>query len=190
MGTSERSCSTTRARKDEPEMSIQNRTKIVRSRIAGRRPGIALAILSGAALIGTALAADPALAGRAGNASPLGRAISNKAACSKSTPCLLGSNTGSGDGVDGNSVTNDGMAGRSQNNDGTTGFTTNPSKTQMARSGVYGADQSTDGGTANSGVSGASPNGYGVLGNSVTGFGVYGASSSGVAIYGASTGTN
>jgi hypothetical protein len=167
-------------------MTLQDRTKTLRNRFAGRRPGIALAILGAAGLIGTALAADPAIAGHGGSLAP---AAASKA-CAKSTPCVSGANKGTGDGVDGSSVVNDGMAGRSQNNDGTTGFTTNPSKTQMGRSGVYGADQSTDGGTDNSGVSGGSPNGYGVLGGSVTGFGVYGSSSSGVAVYGTSTGTN
>ena len=125
----------------------------------------------------------------AGHVGSQARAASKKS-CSTSTPCVSGANSGTGDGVDGSSVINDGMAGRSQNNDGTTGFTTNPSKTQMARSGVYGADQSTDGGTANSGVSGASPNGTGVLAASNTGFGLYASSGSGIGVYATSTSTN
>jgi hypothetical protein len=165
-------------------MTLQHRSDS--TRFVAQRSGIALAILAGAGLIGTALAAHPASAGRAGSYSKFAASKT----CSKSTPCLSGANTGSGDGVDGSSVTNDGMAGRSQNNDGTTGFTTNPSKTQMGRSGVYGADQSTDGGTNNAGISGGSPNGYGALGNSVTGFGVYGASNSGVGVFGSSTSAN
>jgi hypothetical protein len=167
-------------------MTLHDRTKALRNRFAGRSSGIALAILGGAALIGPALAANPATAGHAGSHA---RPASNKG-CSKSGPCVSGANSGSGDGVDGSSVTNDGMAGRSQNNDGTTGFTTNPSKTQMGRSGVYGADQSTDGGTGNSGVSGGSPNGNGVLGSSSTGFGVFGISTSGTGVSGTSASSN
>jgi len=167
-------------------MTLQHRTKSLRNRFVGQRSAIALTILAGAGLIGTALAAHPAMAGHAG---PYSQFAASKT-CSKSTPCVSGANTGSGDGVDGSSVVNDGMAGRSQNNDGTTGFTTNPSKTQMGRSGVYGADQSTDGGTGNSGISGGSPNGNGALGTSVTGFGVYGTSGSGVGVFGTSTSAN
>jgi hypothetical protein len=153
-----------------------------RNRFVAQRSTIALAILAGGGIVGTALAAHPAMAGHAA-----AHARSASKSCSKSTPCLSGANTGSGDGIDGSSVLNDGMAGRSQNNDGTTGFTTNPSKTQMGRSGVYGADQSTDGGTANDGISGLSVNGTGAFGNSTTGYGVFGMSGSGIGMFGSST---
>src|SRR5262249_2388440 len=61
-----------------------------------------------------------------------------------------------GAGVSGVSTSGNGVTGSSTNTDGTDGFTSNPSATQQARSGVFGQDISSDGGTGNFGVTGAS----------------------------------
>ena len=76
----------------------------------------------------------------------------------------------SGIGTFGVSTNANGVWGQSANNDGTDGFTANPSASQAGRSGVYGLDNSSDGGSGNFGITGQSANGAGVQGNA-SGFG-------------------
>jgi len=77
-----------------------------------------------------------------------------------------------GTGIVGTSTNGPGVAGTSTVNDGVDGYTTNPSLTNSARSGVYGNDNSSDGGHHNNGVAGFSTNGVGILGNSSNWVGV------------------
>jgi hypothetical protein len=121
---------------------------------------------------------------------------------------VLGTST-NGIGVQGTSVNGYGVEARSKNqsalfvensgaadgiqvvalgNDGTNSSTQNPSLTTHAgRSGVWGHDDSTDGGQANVGVAGSSTNGTGVGGSSTNGFGVSGASTYSTAVSATST---
>ncbi len=80
------------------------------------------------------------------------------------------SNTGSGS--YGFSVSGGGVVGASSNNDGMDATTYNPSKSKTPRSGIFGYDASTDGGSLNNGVGGYSLNGVGVSGTSTNGTGV------------------
>jgi hypothetical protein len=140
------------------------------------------ALLGGAAIIATAMAVNPA------TANDLHQLLKSAKVknCSSSNACIGGNNSSSGPGVVGtNSSFGNGVFASAANNDGVSAQTTNPSITQKARSGVYGNDASTDGGSGNCGVCGHSVHGTGVAGYSddnfgVTGFGnVYGVSGQG-----------
>jgi hypothetical protein len=97
--------------------------------------------------------------------------------CDRPTACIGGTNWSSGPGVEGvNKGYGNGVYALANNNDGIDGTTVNPSNTQLNRSGVYGADNSTDGGGGNAGVSGSSTYWYGVQGNSTSHWGVLGQS--------------
>jgi hypothetical protein len=116
--------------------------------------------------------------------------------CSTSGACKQFKNTGSGAGVKGvagsgngviaqstsnsaifsTSTTGDGVQAYSSGNDGTNSGTNNNSTINPGRSGVWGHDDSTDGGTKNVGVAGSTNNGFGVSGSSTNGVGVLGSS--------------
>jgi hypothetical protein len=76
-----------------------------------------------------------------------------------------------------NSGSGNGLFAFAYNNDAINGTTVNPSYSRGGRSGVYGVDNSSDGGNGNAGVSGYSGNGTGVWGTSTTNSGVFGLSS-------------
>lgn len=118
-------------------------------------------LLSGAILIGTVAAGHPAFAQY--RVLPAAK-VSN---CLRATPCIGGSNSGTGAGVLGTSATNDGI-------DATT---TNASNSQRGRSGLFGYDASTDGGTGNNGIAGYSVSGTGGRGTSMSGNGLWAESS-------------
>lgn len=87
--------------------------------------------------------------------------------CHSSSACTGGLNTGSGFGVVATSIGGNGVD----------SATKNPSKgTQYGRAGVYGHDDSTDGGILNVGVAGYSNLGSGIAGTSSAGVGVSGQS--------------
>ncbi|HKW44233.1 MAG TPA: hypothetical protein VJN22_01165 [Candidatus Eremiobacteraceae bacterium] len=151
------------------------------------------AVLVGSAIIGASVASNPATAQ---DVNQMLAAI-GLTTCSKSTPCKVYKNNGSGAGIqgigkNGNGViaqstngsatysasTNaDGVQAYSSNNDGTNSGTNNPSASDFTgRSGVWGHDDSTDGGTLNVGVAGSSTNGTGMSGSSTNGTGVSGSS--------------
>jgi hypothetical protein len=124
----------------------------------------ALTVAASAALLGVAgFALSPAQAQQAAADVYRAFAVIN---CSSGNACAGGVNTGSSFGV---------LAVASKNN-GVDAATKNPSKTRPGRSGVYGHDDSTDGGTANVGVAGFSSNGIGTEGSSNNGTGVKGTS--------------
>ena len=80
--------------------------------------------------------------------------------CAKPAPCNGGNNFGNGIG----------MAAESAANDGIEAWTNNQStKTGNARSGIYGIDNSTDGGSLNRGVTAFSNTGFGLYAQSVGG---------------------
>jgi hypothetical protein len=151
------------------------------------------AILGGSALIGAGLATHPATAQNIESFAKQFAIVT----CSNSSPCQEYKNNGSGAGVEGvansgngviakstsgsamvaASTYSDGTQSYSNNNDGTNSGTANPSITNgRGRSGVWGHDDSSDGGTLNVGVAGSSTNGTGVSGASTNGVGVNGAS--------------
>jgi hypothetical protein len=85
---------------------------------------------------------------------------------------------GAGPGVEAvNEGSGNGVYALANSNDGIDGTTDNPSYSRPGRSGVYGADGSTDGGGGNAGVSGSSSTNIGVLGSSTSHWGVFGQSS-------------
>jgi hypothetical protein len=113
-----------------------------------------------AALVGTVCAAlAPAQAQQA--AAKIGEML-GVVTCHSSSPCVGGVNTGTSFGV---------LAVASKNN-GIDAATKNPSKTNNPRSGVYGHDDSTDGGTGNVGVAGSSTYGTGMEASSAFGKGL------------------
>jgi hypothetical protein len=140
------------------------------------------AVLVGSAVIGTCIATNPATAQDVN--SMLG-AI-GLTTCSSSTPCKKYKNNGSGAGLEGiggngngliaqstngsatfsTSTNADGVQAYSLNNDGTNSGTNNNSSINSGRSGVWGHDDSTDGGQLNVGVAGSSNYGIGVSGSS------------------------
>jgi hypothetical protein len=127
--------------------------------------------------------------------------------CSQSTPCKKYKNNGSGAGLEGigangngliaqstngsatfsTSTNADGVQAYSNNDDGTNSGTNNNSSISPGRSGVWGHDDSTDGGAANVGVAGSSNNGSGVSGSSGNGIGVSGSSTNNSGVQGSST---
>jgi hypothetical protein len=145
------------------------------------------ATLAGATVIGTAMAIIPA----AGNDLHHALKSNAKTTCNSNSPCIDGTNEGAGPAVQGvNQSVGNGIFGVADKNDGVNGTTYNPSGTLKARSGVYGVDLSTDGGTRNAGVSGGTTNGTGVLATSVNGTGMSAISSFGLSIYGYSSSSN
>ena len=133
------------------------------------------AILGGAAIIGTAMAVNPA------TADDLHRLmkLNSVKICTSSNPCAGGINHGTGPGVFGNNTsTGNGVFASAANNDGIDGQTFNQSRYFRGRAGVYGNDASTDYDIYNDGVTGSSTNGAGVLGSSTYGAGVYASGSS------------
>jgi hypothetical protein len=108
--------------------------------------------------------------------------------CDNAGPCVSGSNR-YGAGVLGKSTYQDGVVGVAYHNDAVAGFTHNPSRTYKARSGVFGWDLSSDGGTGNLGVGGLSGNGTGVEGASSVGTGVFGTSTHGFGVLAESAGS-
>jgi hypothetical protein len=146
----------------------------------GRRalPVIATVTLLGGAVLG-ALTLSPALAQQARS---LGSIVNSVLTCHSSSPCAGGSNTGSGLGVVGVSAKDNGVDGATKNPSATSGF---------GRSGVYGHDDSGDGGPLNVGVAGYSAWGFGMLGTTSSGEGVKGtATASGTGVAGVSTAGN
>ena len=135
------------------------------------------ATLTGAAIIGTALAVHPVTAmGMRQAVFNVTRVCNSSKACSAETnkgtgAGFMGMNTGVGDGVDGTSKKNNGIG----------AVTYNPSATNGGRSGLYGVDASTDNGSGNVGVTGQSANGTGVRGQSTYGLGVVSLSTYGTA---------
>jgi hypothetical protein len=128
------------------------------------RTALAIGVMSFAALVGIGgLALSPAQAQQVGAAIDHVLAVVN---CNSFNACDGGVNAGGGFGVLASSMKNNGVD----------AATKNPSKTRVGRSGVYGHDDSTDGGTQNVGVAGGSPNGTGVEGSSTNGTGVKGTS--------------
>jgi hypothetical protein len=122
--------------------------------------------------------------------------------CSLSTPCKKFQNNGSGAGVEGigntgngviakstsgsatlsTSTNADGVQAYSSNNDGTNSGTNNNSSINSGRSGVWGHDDSVDGGTLNVGVAGSSTYGIGLSGSSYSNSGVQGSSTTGFGV--------
>lgn len=150
----------------------------------------AVRVLAASALLGGAIIVASALVPAAAQqATAVGQLFKGVVTCHTGGGCSGGVNTGFGLGVVGSAAKNNGVD----------GATTNPSATQgYGRSGVYGHDDSTDGGGLNVGVAGYSQWGLGVTGTSqgssgVVGFsteglaGVNGQSTNGFGVYGSST---
>jgi hypothetical protein len=133
-----------------------------RQALTAVRAVAASALLGGAAIAVSAFA--PAAAQQAG---ALGHWVDGVVTCHVGGGCSGGVNTGLGLGVVGVSAKNNGVDGATKNSSGQTG---------PGRSGVYGHDDSTDGGLFNVGVAGYSSSGTGVVGTGVTGNGVTGSS--------------
>jgi hypothetical protein len=113
---------------------------------------------------------------------------SDTSRASSTSPLLLVSNQGDGDGIDGRGFKGAGLAGRSDSSDGVSGITVSGDKAGVfgnstAGKGVLGRSNNNDGvvgwtgSTAKSGVFGHSESGYGVSGISDTKNGVYGSTS-------------
>lgn len=130
------------------------------------------ALLGGATVAVSALL--PAAARQAGAAGAVPNAVVK---CKSSIACAGGEDTASGIGVVGSAAKNNGVD----------GSTKNPSNTHAGRSGVFGHDDSTDGGVRNVGVAGYSNLGIGVSGGAGSGTGMLGTSTSGVAVNGVAT---
>jgi hypothetical protein len=120
------------------------------------------ALLGGATIVFAALA--PAAAQQAG---AMRQWVDAVVTCHTGGGCVGGVNTGLGLGVVGVAAKNNGVDGGTKNPSGQAG---------PGRSGVYGHDDSTDGGLFNVGVAGSSNSGTGVVGTGVTGNGVTGSS--------------
>lgn len=120
------------------------------------------ALLGGATIAVSAFA--PAAAQQAG---AFGHWVDGVVTCHAGGGCSGGVNTGLGLGVVGVAAKNNGVDGATKNPSGALG---------PGRSGVYGHDDSTDGGLWNVGVAGSSNSGTGVVGTGVTGNGVSGSS--------------
>jgi len=137
-------------------------------------------LLGGSAVIGAAVAMNPAIAD---DAHSLLKTF-GLTTCNSSSPCTEFKNLGSGpairgDGtigigvkavsnsnaaVDARSTSAEGVVAVSQSSNAVRGSTSNPSGSMPARSGVLGVDASTDRGSGNTGVTGFSANGTGVSG--------------------------
>jgi hypothetical protein len=161
------------------------------------------ALVVGSAIVGASIASNPATAQ---DVNSMLKALSITT-CSTSGACKQFKNTGSGAGVKGvagsgngviaqstggsatlsTSTNGDGVQAYSSNDDGTNSGTNNNSTTHTARSGIWGHDDSTDGGTGNVGVAGSSINGTGLAGSSNNGTAVTGRSTNGLGVFGSST---
>jgi hypothetical protein len=161
------------------------------------------ALVVGSAIIGASIATNPATAQDVN--SMLG-AI-GLTTCSQSTPCKKYKNNGSGAGLEGvggngsgliaqstngsatfsTSTNADGVQAYSSNNDGTNSGTNNDSSISPGRSGIWGHDDSTDGGGNNVGVAGSSTYGVGVSGSSTNNSGVQGSSTNWIGVAGSSS---
>ncbi|HEY5096261.1 MAG TPA: hypothetical protein VII69_14205 [Candidatus Eremiobacteraceae bacterium] len=161
------------------------------------------ALVVGSATVGASIATNPATAQ---DVNSMLKALSITT-CSTSGACKQFKNSGAGAGVKGvagsgngviavstngsatfsTSTNGDGIQSYSNNNDGLNSGTNNNSTTHPGRSGVWGHDDSTDGGTKNVGVAGSSNNGSGVSGSSTNGLGVFGISTNANGIQGDST---
>ena len=126
-------------------------------------------MLGGAAVIAAAMAVNPATAGDFRHLMRPDKVTS----CSSASACIGGSNSGAGIGA----------YGSARNGDGVEGVTSNPSSRQTGRAGIYGLDQSSDGGYLDSGVYGQSTTGTGVFGDSTNNTGVAGESQNAVGVF-------
>jgi hypothetical protein len=126
-----------------------------------RRAAIAIGAVCAAALVGAVGAAlTPAQAHDSAAAIIRTLAVIG---CSSNSACSGGLNSGSGVGV----------LGKAASNNGIDGGTKSPSTTHTPRSGVYGHDDSTDGGTHNVGVTGLSKDGFGMQAFSTNNIGLF-----------------
>jgi hypothetical protein len=138
----------------------------------GRRralPFPAMLTLFGGIAIG-ATALSPVAAQQART---LGAIAYNVVTCHSGGACAGGVNTANGIGVVGVASGNNGL-------DGATKYPSNT--THVGRSGVYGHDDSTDGGNLNVGVAGFSPNGIGMEAASTNGTGLYATSTNWITV--------
>lgn len=153
--------------------------------MSGKTISHAAATLIAAAMVSTAFALHPAAANN------LHQIVESFGitACSASTPCIGGSNSGTGPGVKAtgtsgtglvaSSATGAGIVSTSTKNNGIKGATNYNSFNKPSRfSGVAGYDDSTSGANDN-GVLGSSTNGIGVRGISANGDGVVGSTNGG-----------
>jgi hypothetical protein len=142
----------------------------------GTGPGIRGISVSGNGLAGaTKNAGTSAANGRAGligNDVGTGTFNSGVHGLSVGGTGVSGAST-NGTGVNGQSTNGPGLSGTSTNNDGVDGVTSNPSLTRSPRSGVFGFDDSSDGGHGNGGVVGLSTNGVGVAAGSTNFIGAH-----------------
>lgn len=129
-------------------------------------------------LLGFAIGASGLAPAAAQQARSLGAIVNSVITCHSPDPCTGGVNSGAGFGV---------LAVSARSN-GVDSATKNPSLTKgFGRSGVYGHDDSTDGGALNVGVAGASNAGTEMVATSNTGVGLIAQSTSGEAILSTST---
>jgi hypothetical protein len=165
--------------------------------------GLVLRVTSlvvGSMVVGASIASNPATAQ---NVNSMVQEFTNTV-CSKTTVCKKFTNNGSGAGVEGvggngsgviaqstngsatlsTSTNADGVQAYSNNFDGINSGTNNNSSLHSGRSGVWGHDDSTDGGTLNAGVTGSSLTGAGISGSSYSDFGVFGTSPEGFGVRG------
>jgi hypothetical protein len=131
-----------------------------------------------ALLVGVVIGASGLAPAAAQQARTLGAIVNNVVTCHSPAPCTGGLNSGAGFGV----------VAVSARSNGVDSATKNPSlKKGVGRSGVYGHDDSTDGGALNVGVAGASNAGTGMVATSNTGVGIIARSTSGEAVLATST---
>jgi hypothetical protein len=124
-----------------------------------------LALLGGVAIGASGLAPAAAQPVRA-----LGAIVNGVVTCHSASPCAGGVNTGTGFGLLAESSANNGVDSGTKN----PSFTTN-----FGKSGLYGHDDSTDGGIQNIGVAGLSNKGTGMQATSLSGTGLQARSNSG-----------
>lgn len=136
-----------------------------------------LAVVAALALVGGVGIGATWLAPAAAQARALRAIVDSVITCRSSSPCTGGVNTGVGFGVQAEASANNGVD----------SGTKNASKTFFGRSGVYGHDDSTDGGIQNVGVAGFSSKGTGMQAISVSGTGMQAKSTSGWGINVSST---
>jgi hypothetical protein len=199
-------CICVKSEADAVQTSVNGRYPLRKGNVMNSIHGLILrvaALVVGSAIVGAGIASNPATAQ---DVTSMLKAFSITT-CSTSGACKQFKNTGSGAGVKGvagsgngviaqstsnsatfsTSTTGDGVQAYSSGNDGTNSGTNNNSTTNPGRSGVWGHDDSTDGGTKNVGVEGSSNNGPGVGGSSTHGPGVSGSSTNNYGVQGVST---
>jgi hypothetical protein len=136
------------------------------------------ALLAGAAIIGAAMAVNPATASDVQRIMHAAKMVN----CNSSNPCSGGANKGTGAGVQGtNTGSGDGVVGLSSSSNGVYGVTTYQGSPSVWTAGVSGLDNSTSG-IYNAGVYGSSTTGIGVHGASVDGPGLIGDSNAGYGV--------